>query len=197
MADSSYAPAEGAAAIVTTDGDPMFYVVSQRKLTILFLATLGLYAIYWFYKNWDRYKDKWPYASEVGSTIWPVPRAVFSVFFVHSLYRKIKTHGQEKPPVTTWRNNQDAPLMVLFLLASSYLDHAANKSIGSPYTDWLSLAIVAPLLFQFVKAQNMINVSCGDPAGASNSDFSSANYAWIIGGGLCWILIVLGLFLPA
>jgi hypothetical protein len=196
MTDSSDVPAPGGDDILKADRAPMFYVVSQRKLAILFLATFGLYAVYWFYKNWDRYKDAWPYASEVGSTIWPVPRAVFSVFFVHSLFRKIKVHGQDKPAVAGWSNNLDATLMVLFLLASSFLDRAANKSLGSPYTDWLSLAILAPLLFQFVKAQEMINLSCGDPGGESNSGFCKANYAWTVCGGLFWILVLIGFILP-
>lgn len=73
MTQGSYSPTADDADIVNAGITPMFYVVSTRKFAILFLATLGLYWIYWFYKNWDRYKDKWPYASEVGSTIWPVP----------------------------------------------------------------------------------------------------------------------------
>jgi hypothetical protein len=190
-------PPAGGADIARADAaEPMFYVVSTRKLAILYVATFGLYALYWFYKNWDRYKDAWPYASEVGSTIWPVPRAVFSVFFVHSLFRKVKTHGEDKPAVARWSNMLDATQMVLLLLVASFLDRAARNSLGSPYTDWLSLAILAPLLFQFVKAQRMINLSCGDPAGTGNSGFSKANYAWIIVGGLWWVLVLIGTFLP-
>lgn len=43
--------------VVIADAEPMFYVVSKRKFTILFLSTIGLYYLYWFYKNWDRYQD--------------------------------------------------------------------------------------------------------------------------------------------
>jgi hypothetical protein len=196
MADSNYTLTAGGDNVVTPDRSPMFYVVSGRKLTILFLVTLGLYTVYWFYKNWDRYKDKWPYASEVGTTIWPVPRAVFSVFFVHALFRKIKANAQENAAVAAWRNNLHAWLLVILLLVSSGLDRAANKSIGSPWTDVLSLAILAPLLFQLLKAQEMINISCNDPAGAGNGSFSKVNYAWIVAGVVLWVLIIIGFFLP-
>jgi hypothetical protein len=194
MTDSSFAPTLGA---VDADRDPMFYVVSTRKLAILFLATGGLFAIYWFYKNWDRYKDACPQASKPGSTIWPVPRALLAVFYVHALYRKIKAHGQDKPAVAGWKNNLDATVLVLLLVVSSFLDRAAQHSLGSPYTDWLSLASVVPLLFLFVKAQKMVNLSCNDPDGAGNSGFCKANYAWIICGALFWMFAMIGLFLPA
>jgi hypothetical protein len=181
--------------IVTADSTPTFYVVSKRKMAILFVATMGMYMVYWFYKNWDRYKDKTPYASKVGSTIWPVPRAVFSIFFVHSLFRKVKEHGASKAVVAKWRYTLGASLLVITMIAAEILDRAANKSLGSPYTDFLSLVMLVPLVLQFLKAQEMINISCDDPSGATNSKFSKANYAWIIGGALFWLLVVASFFI--
>jgi hypothetical protein len=192
MTDSSDTTVMDDADLITADSVPMFYVVSKRKLAILFVATFGLYTIYWFYKNWDRYKDNKPYASEVGSTIWPVPRALFSVFFVHSLFRKVKEYGTDKPAVAQWRNTLDATLLVISMIVWNLLDRAADKSMGSPYTDFLALAILMPLVLQFCKAQDMINSSCNDPNGDTNRRFSKANYAWVIGGALFWIVVVIG-----
>ena len=31
---------------------PLFYVVSPKKFWVLFIATMGAYEPYWFYKNW-------------------------------------------------------------------------------------------------------------------------------------------------
>jgi hypothetical protein len=76
------------------------------------------------------------------------------------------------------------------------LDRLSARSIGSPYTDLLSLGLLAPLLFLFYKAQVIINLSCGDPEGAENSKFTAANYAWSVIGVICWILIIIGLLLP-
>lgn len=192
---SSITPELNDAALADVTDAPMFYVVSLRKFTVLFLATLSLYSVYWFYKNWDRYKDKWPYASEVGSTIWPVPRAVFSVFFVHALFREVKAYGRADPVVAAWKNNWHATALVLLMLLSTFFDRAANRGLGSPGTDIASIVIIVPLLIEFRKAQAMINRSCDDAAGTGNSSYTKANYAWIAGGVVLWSLIILGLLL--
>jgi hypothetical protein len=51
--------------------------VSKCKLAPLFLSTFTLYVLYWYYKNWDRYKGRHPEASRFGSRVSPVRRAVF------------------------------------------------------------------------------------------------------------------------
>lgn len=193
MPDSTLVPTADDAGAIDVNDAPMFFVVSKPKFAVLYLATFGLYAFYWFFKNWDRYKDKWPYASERGSTIWPVPRAIFSIFFVHALFREVKAYGGDKPAVAAWRNNLHASLLVLLLLVSNILDRAAGRSIGSPYTDYLSLAMMAPLLIEFLRAQDRINISCGAPDGATNSRFSKANYAWIAVGALFWFFVINGI----
>ena len=175
----------------------MFYVVSFRKFAILYIATLGLYGFYWFYKNWAYYKEKWTVTHEDSMDIWPVARAVFSVFFVHALLREIKAFAQDKPIVQKWGNDRQATQLVLLLIASNVLDRAAYPSVGSPYTDILSLVILAPLLLQFLIVQEKINVSCNDPRGEGNSVLTKANYAWIVVGGLCWVLAFVGMFLPS
>ncbi|TFW36214.1 hypothetical protein [Massilia horti] len=202
MTQGSDTPTADDTDIGNADSAPMFYVVSKRKFAILFLATMSLYLVYWFYKNWDRYKDKWPHASKFGSTIWPVPRAIFSIFFVHALFRKIKAHGQDNPAVGKWSNNVHATLIVLLMIVSTVFDPSTSRVLGSPFTaigppygEVLSLALLVPLLFQFLKAQEMINISCGDPGGVSNSSFSKANYAWVVIGVLFWISAIIGILL--
>lgn len=194
MTDSSHSAIDTHA--VNVNDSPMFYVVSKRKFTILYLATLGMYSLYWFYKNWDSYKDKWPYASKVGSTIWPVPRALFAIFFVHSLFRKIKENAVDQPVVAAWSNSIHASWLAFGLLISTVLNRVSAQSVGSPYTDVLSLAMVVPLVFLFIKAQQMINITCGDREGECNDNISGVNIAWIVVGVLMWILVLFGLFIP-
>jgi hypothetical protein len=173
-----------------TDNPSMFYVVSQRKLVVLYILTLGMYGVYWFYQNWARYNRNAPTAQRAGNAIWALPRALFSVFFVHDLFAKVKAHGILNNEVGVWSTKPHATMMVMLLLVSNMLDRAANKDLGSPITDVLSLLILFPLAHQFALAQNMVNISCGDPHAEGNKKFTGANYAWIIFGSLAWLLIL-------
>ncbi len=200
MSDSSYIPtlekgevASGAAS--DSAADSMFYVVSRRKLAILFIVTFGAYAIYWFYKNWSRYKHHASWSPEERPTVWPVPRAIFVIFFIHSLFSKVKEYGRDKPAVAAWGNTGVATFMVVLYIAIQVLDRLSSKSIGLPYTHILSLLCMVGLLFAFLNAQAMINASCNDPEGATNDKLTGANYAWIVVCGVIWVMAIAGAFL--
>jgi hypothetical protein len=47
------------------------------------------------------------------------------------------------------------------------------------------------LLPPFLKAQEKINLSCGDPEGTGNDRLSKANWAWVIAGGVLWVLVIM------
>ena len=68
--------------------DPTWFMVGGVKLAVMFVATLGLYQLYWFYKQWDRVRD-------AGDHVAPAPRALFSLIFCYSLFRRIidSTHA--------------------------------------------------------------------------------------------------------
>jgi len=195
MDDASLMVRADAVEVSAEQRDGMFYVVSKRKFAILYTATMGVYALYWFYKNWERYKECCAFDSPAGK-IWPAARATFSVFFVNSLFRHVKEHAPDNPEVRNWGNGNHAALLVFLLLVEQALDRAAMRSIGSPYTDWLGMIILAPLLLCFSVAQDMINVSCGDPSGAQNAKLTMANYAWIALGCVMWALTFIGMMLP-
>lgn len=185
---------EGAAGARVATADNMFYVVSRRKLAILFIATFGLYAVYWFYKNWSLYRDHASWSPENRPSVWPVPRAIFVVFFIHSLFSKVKEFGHDKPPVAAWSNNLLATIMVVLYIGIEILDRLSSRSIGVPYTDYLSFAGMVALLFTFLSAQSMINASCNDPDGKGNDRLTGANYAWIVVGGLLWVPVLIATF---
>ena len=65
-----------------------FFAVAPWKLVLMCLVTLGLYQLYWFYQHWVcvRRHD--------GSAILPVPRAIFGVFYCHSLFSRIRKEGE-------------------------------------------------------------------------------------------------------
>jgi hypothetical protein len=177
--------------LAASDG-PAFYVVSKRKLAILFLATFTAYAFYWYYANWARYKSRHPEASRFGSTIAPAVRAAFSLFFTHALFRKIKAYGRAQPAIARWRSDLHATILVTLMLLANFID----VLIRGPRGDVASFASMFVLVLPFLKAQEMINLGCGDVDGAGNDRLTRANWAWIVVGVAGWVLAIAGLAMP-
>jgi hypothetical protein len=167
-----------------------FYVVSTQKFVTLFIATLGMYALYWMYKNWSLYQKA------TGEKIWPVMRGLFSIFFVHSLFTHVDRKISAGERSYAWSPRSQATLFVVLVIIGRILDKASAKNLGSPITDLLSILTIPALIWVMLPAQNAINLAENDPDGMSNSRFTGANYAWMAGGIVLWILAFIGIFLP-
>ncbi|HEY9102235.1 hypothetical protein [Chitinimonas sp.] len=165
-----------------------FFVVGKRKFVLLFLATLGTYRIYWFYKQWQAYKRVH------GGSIWPVLRAIFTIFFAHSLFEAADREALRRGVRIGWEPRSLASTYVVVAIVSSVLDRLSNKDIGSPYTDILSLICLPIMCSVLVSAQGAINRACGDPEGEGNSKLTWANYIWLVIGALMWLVIGYGFY---
>jgi hypothetical protein len=170
----------------------MFYVVSPLKMMVLFLSTLGGYALYWHYKNWRMFKNS---SAAGGSSIWPAPRALFSVFFTHALMRKVEAHasaaGREIGVSGTV-----ATVMVLLTVLSWLFSFVPDSSEYFILATVFGIVMVVPLMFVYRAAQVLINASCGDVSGQSNSTFTAANVIWILIGAVLWFAIIASLLYP-
>ena len=165
-----------------------FYVVSGKKFLLLYFFTLGLYTLVWFYIHWRRY------SRSNKKKMWPVMRAIFSIFFAHSLFKRICDAAIEKKPDLKWNHQNAATIYVLFAVAGSILDRLSYKSIGTPTTDILSiltLLVTAPVIY---KAQMTANVACQDEFGLSNKTMTPINILWIVLGGLIWLVALIGFY---
>lgn len=69
---------------------PYPYAIPIYKLAILSVSTLGLYEVYWFYKQWKSLK------AEKKLDIGAVGRAIFAPFFSFSLFEHISELGTKK-----------------------------------------------------------------------------------------------------
>ncbi|WP_296953255.1 hypothetical protein [uncultured Massilia sp.] len=192
MTTSSAAPADDTPVLHDAPLPPMFYVVSRRKLAILYLATFTLYTFYWFYKHWDLYKGRHPRASMFGTTIWPVQRAIFPMFFTHALFARVKAHGRHVPRVARWHSGWHATVAVAWMVLSEVIDRLVGGTAG----DVVSIACIFPLLFLLLHAQRMVNLACGDPDGRANDRLTGANKLWIGLGALAWLVAIAGLVMP-
>jgi hypothetical protein len=196
MSDSIYAPPQSDLGAIPVESiNAPFYVVSVKKLAVLGVVTFGLYFVYWHYQNWREYRD-WKRTHEQEETgIWPVPRGIFSIFFMHSLFRNVKEYGDNNGRRIDWEPGRLATILVILTIIGNLLDRAVMRNIGYPYTDILSLVLLAPLLYIYTRVQPIINASCGDPDSSSNSAFGGANWAWIVIGALLWVLVLAGIFI--
>lgn len=186
MSENPYTAPESDLEVVENEDNTQFYVVSIKKFTILFFITIGLYTIYWFYKNWKGYKES------SGKSIWPVPRAIFNIFFVKSLFEEVQKQLKEAAKEFSWKPADLANLYIVFTVIGYVLDRLSFKEIGSPYTDLLSILMLPVVYMTLVKAQRAINLCQNDPEGESNSTYSVGNYIWILFGTIFWLLSIYG-----
>ena len=164
-----------------------YYVVSTKKFITLFISTLGIYAIYWFYKNWSLYK------ATSNSNAWPIMRGIFSIFFTHSLFKNVNQTMQSKSISYKWDHSLVATIYVVSAVFSNVSDRLSAKNIGSPLTDFAGFIFLALMAWALYKAQIAINTACDDPQGLTNSHFSPANIVWIVLGLALWVLIFIGM----
>jgi hypothetical protein len=83
----------------------------------------------------------------------------------------------------------------LLIVIANLGDRLGAKSIGSPFTDVISILLYVPIYLLMRKAQKVVNLACGDAAGAGNDKLSAANYAWIALGACMWALVIYGLLI--
>lgn len=172
-----------------------FFVLAPSKLVIMLVATMGIYSIYWFYQNWMRQRLRH------DEDIWPLARALFAIFFVHRLFRRIDarlgkmTSGSDEPAFV-WSPWSTATQYVALAVLSSVINRISVEAGGDVVLDLLSI-IVMVISFWFLNmAQEAINVALGDPEGASNTSFVSRDVSWCIIGGFLWLLTISSLLNP-
>jgi hypothetical protein len=161
------------------DTPPLFFAVSLLKLTVLSVCTLGIYELYWFYRNWQfiRVRDQ--------CDISPFWRAFFSVLFCYPCFVRIKLAGAvgnagPAPPFGVL-----AILWVLFELAWRLPNPLGLLS-------FLSVGFLLPIQ-AYVNRINAVNAPMCSP----NSRFTPWNWIAVVFGGPVAALAVVGSFLPA
>jgi len=172
---SKYSDMEGPApAAIPQRTAPLYFSVSKTKLIIMSIFTLGIYELYWFYKNWNHVKIR------TRQKIRPFWRTILSVFYCYSLFKQVQesvdSHGGRQDINAGW-------LAVVYILLS------ITYKLPDPF--WVvSLLAFLPLI-PVQGAINSINAKVA-PKAARNSNFSGTNIFVIIIGGLCLVLTTLG-----
>ncbi len=70
-------------------GPVYFFTASTTKLIVMTVCTLGVYELYWFYRNWILIRQR------TGRSLSPFWRATFAPFWGYALFRDIKKVADE------------------------------------------------------------------------------------------------------
>jgi hypothetical protein len=70
-------------------GQLIFFDVSIPKLVVLSVCSLGIYELYWFYKNWQIVRAR------ERSDISPLWRAVFGFFFCYAMFKRVREYDAQ------------------------------------------------------------------------------------------------------
>lgn len=133
--------------------EEIFLHIPISRLIFMSIISCGLYEVYWIYKNWRYFKER------DNLNIKPFWRAIFGVFFCHSLLKKIhqdKELNQFSNP--TFSAEILATIWVVSRIALNIISQYSSKIGGA--IDENSTAMVILLSFSFllfVPVQKYIN----------------------------------------
>ena len=174
------------------ENETPFFPVSEGKLITLYILSFGLYGIYWFQQNWKRQQPM------MDKKIYPVWRAIFSIFFTHSLFKRIDQQAVHLPQQHKFNANVLATFFVAAIVVSNVVDRISiNTDIAQSITN-TTLIITSIVLFLFsayplAKVQATVNRINNDMLGYLNHKYSAWNYVLIILGTVTWLVLAMGL----
>ncbi|MDF1781855.1 MAG: hypothetical protein P1U67_11200 [Alcanivoracaceae bacterium] len=165
---------------------PQYYVVSVFKLLVMCIATMNLYLAYWFYRQWKALQPT------MDKKIMPVPRGIFSVFFVKDLFNRIDEHRVDRQVAGRWNHASASTLFIAMVIAGYVIDRLVPEAEAFTWYDFLTFVPSGVIIAVMVPAQRAINSICDDPKGVGNQSFTAANWLWLLLGGMLWALIAIG-----
>ena len=161
---------------------PLYLHVSVGRLLFLSLISSGLYEMYWIYKNWRYVKER------DGQQIRPFWRAVFGIFFVYGIMKKIhedKVMNRVEPasfPMGLLAGGWIGSMIVI-----NGLSNSENILIGI-------LCMIFPSFLFFVPVQNYINrVTAKLNDAMPYTPWTAGHIVCLLFGIALWALILLGM----
>jgi len=170
------APAAAVADAEPARGEAIFFPVSLLKLSLMSVVTLGIYQIYWFYKNWK-------YVQRLGDDVNAPLRALFYTLTSYGLFRRVR----EQAEAAQVGGNLQAGLLalMLFLLGALW-------RLPDPW--WVvGLGAFLPLL-PVQSTVNELNRRLA-PQADPNVRFGGWNIVALIAGGILVLAALLGAFI--
>jgi hypothetical protein len=154
---------------------PLF-PVSKTKFVVMSLCTLGLYQVYWTYKNWVRIKAK------TGESIIPWARALFLGIWDFSLFSRIADEAASDEIPVGWNS-------IVLGFGVLMLAFASRLPWGLAAISVLSFVPYLPVIGTVSELNAKRRAITVEPP---NDSFSGWNIAGMVFGGLFMLLALIG-----
>jgi hypothetical protein len=151
-------------------------IINLNKFIVLSITSFGLYPIWWIYKAWRFYQQK------ENIDIMPAARAIFSIFFLTSLFNKTLYFAKEKGYT---ENYSSVGLFIGFIVG--------NLLAKLPDPFWLISIFSFVFLISPFKALNYAKQNSNDFIVTEQATFSGRQIGLIVVGIIFWVLVVLGM----
>lgn len=162
--------------LVPETGAIMFFPVSIAKFVVLSVCSLGIYDLYWFYKNWQlvRAREK--------SDISPFWRTTFAYFFCYPLFKQIRDNDLQIGGTGT---------LPAGALATGWIVVTLLWQMPDPY--WLAAVLACVFMLPVQIVANRIN-SVAAPNHDRNTRFTLWNWLTVAIGVAILVLDAAGEF---
>jgi hypothetical protein len=157
------------------DERPVFFDVSIPKLVVLSVCSLGIYELYWFYKNWQLVRAR------ERSDISPLSRAVFGYLFCYALFKQVRDYDAQ---------TGHSPRLPAGVLAAGWGIVTLLWQLPDRYSLVANLASLFIVPVQ--AAANRINSGAGFLS--KNARFTLWNWLTVALGGTVLVMDALGMF---
>ncbi|NNG01104.1 MAG: DUF3857 domain-containing protein [Desulfobacteraceae bacterium] len=114
-----------------------FYPVSTGKYVILSIATMGIYSLYWFYRQWKYIKQR------DDSPMLPFWRAFFLPFWFYSLFREMRADSEKRMGKSILPDGVWMVLLLIVYIATNLMDRLDGIFV---FISTLNLLCLLPFL---------------------------------------------------
>jgi hypothetical protein len=156
--------------------DDELHPLAIHKLVLLSLCTLGVYELFWFYRNWNRVRER------TGRSLSPFWRALFAPIWSYSLFDEVAEQARAAQVHVGWSPMVHA--LAFFLLGAFW-------RLPQPWS-LLSLFSFLPL----IPAQQTINEMAAGRGVRPDATFDGRHIAVVVVGSTFLLLAMIGAFLP-
>ena len=126
---------------ISEETKPLFFQVSVGKFILMSICTIGIYEVYWFYKNWHTIREK------RGNNISPLVRALFSPFWYAALIKELNKEVSRAIVHDSAAGADHRPSYInIWLWAPAYFILSILVNIPGPYLPFIFALTIATLL---------------------------------------------------